>query len=118
MTRVSPPELARELPGPHASTRTTRAPRRASESAEKAPKAPAPTTITRFPERLFRAEAGAGLRAVPPPGARAPRKAAPERPRNTSRRDTRVETRRSARSADFSCVMYEPRSIVRGQAGV
>src|SRR5579864_8890906 len=46
MTRVSPPELARELPGPHASTSVTRAPRRQSQSASHPPKAPAPTTAT------------------------------------------------------------------------
>src|SRR6185369_5808758 len=48
MTRVSPPELARALPGPHASTSVTRAPRRCSSSAVQPPKAPAPTTTTRI----------------------------------------------------------------------
>src|SRR5262245_45288026 len=48
MTRVSPPELARELPGPQASSRTTRAPRRSSCSAVQPPNAPAPTTTTRW----------------------------------------------------------------------
>src|SRR5579863_8035629 len=47
ITRVSPPELARELPGPQASSRVTRAPRRQSQSANQPPKAPAPTTATR-----------------------------------------------------------------------
>src|SRR5436190_1486691 len=37
MTRVSPPELARELPGPHASTRVTRARRRSTWSAVQPP---------------------------------------------------------------------------------
>src|SRR5712691_4321797 len=46
MTRVSPPELARELPGPQASTRVTRAPRRSSMRAVHPPNAPAPTTTT------------------------------------------------------------------------
>src|SRR6202166_4956525 len=46
MTRVSPPELERELPGPHASTNVTRAPRRQSQSASQPPKAPAPMTAT------------------------------------------------------------------------
>src|SRR2546430_13405976 len=46
MTRVSPPELARELPGPHASTRVTRARRRSTWSAVQPPNAPAPTTTT------------------------------------------------------------------------
>src|ERR1700720_871962 len=46
MTRVSPPELERELPGPHASSNVTRAPRRQSQSASQPPKAPAPTTAT------------------------------------------------------------------------
>src|SRR2546429_6943108 len=46
MMRVSPPELAREFPGPQASTRTTFAPLRKSSSAVHPPKAPAPTTIT------------------------------------------------------------------------
>src|SRR5262245_44660619 len=44
MTRVSPPERARELPGPHASTRVPRAPRRRSMIALKPPTQPAPTT--------------------------------------------------------------------------
>ena len=44
MTRVSPPELARACPGPHASTRVTRAPFRSSDSAVYPPKTPAPTT--------------------------------------------------------------------------
>src|SRR5262245_60428280 len=48
MTRVSPPELARALPGPQASTSVTRAPRRRSSSAAHPPNAPAPTTTTRF----------------------------------------------------------------------
>src|SRR5262249_43794876 len=46
MTRVSPPELARELPGPHASTRVTFAPRRRRCRAVHPPNAPAPTTMT------------------------------------------------------------------------
>src|SRR5881397_3163387 len=46
MTRVSPPELARELPGPQASTSVTRAPRRSRWSAVQPPNAPAPTTTT------------------------------------------------------------------------
>src|SRR5438874_12806203 len=46
MTRVSPPELARELPGPQASTRVTRAPRRRRWGAVQPPNAPAPTTAT------------------------------------------------------------------------
>src|SRR5205823_550331 len=46
MMRVSPPELAREFPGPQASTRVTFAPLRKSSSAVHPPKAPAPTTIT------------------------------------------------------------------------
>src|SRR5262245_35719079 len=46
IVRVSPPELAREFPGPHASMSVTRAPRRTSSSADQPPNAPAPTTIT------------------------------------------------------------------------
>src|SRR6266699_2325997 len=46
MTRVSPPELARELPGPQASTSVTRAPWRRRNSAVQPPNAPAPTTTT------------------------------------------------------------------------
>src|SRR5262245_23757838 len=46
MIRVSPPELARELPGPQASSMVTRAPRRRRWSAVQPPKAPAPTTAT------------------------------------------------------------------------
>src|SRR5258705_1596616 len=44
MTRVSPPELARELPGPQASTSVTRAPWRRRNSAVQPPNAPAPIT--------------------------------------------------------------------------
>src|SRR6266545_6317747 len=48
MTRVSPPELARELPGPQASRSVTRAPLawRRRNSAVQPPNAPAPTTTT------------------------------------------------------------------------
>src|SRR5713101_2342033 len=49
MTRVSPPEEARELPGPQASTSVTLAPRRRSIKAVHPPNAPAPTTTTRVP---------------------------------------------------------------------
>src|SRR6188474_83898 len=47
MTRVSPPELARVFPGPHASTRVTCAPARCRYNAVHPPNAPAPTTATR-----------------------------------------------------------------------
>ena len=46
IVRVSPPELAREFPGPQASSRVTLAPFRKSCSADHPPNAPAPTTIT------------------------------------------------------------------------
>src|SRR6186713_1804928 len=46
MMRVSPPELARACPGPHASTSVTCAPLRRSINAVQPPKAPAPTTTT------------------------------------------------------------------------
>src|ERR1700746_1336351 len=46
MMRVSPPELARELPGPQASTSVTCAPIRRRWRAVQPPKAPAPTTTT------------------------------------------------------------------------
>src|SRR5262245_6843317 len=46
MTRVSPPELARLLPGPQASSRVTRAPWRRRYNAVQPPNAPAPTTTT------------------------------------------------------------------------
>src|SRR6185503_5324368 len=60
MTRVSPPLLARELPGPQASTRVTRAPRRTRDRAVKPPNTPAPTTATRgrAAGRLVAAPAG------------------------------------------------------------
>src|SRR5258708_5136 len=45
ITRVSPPELAREFPGPQASSSVTLAPFRRSWSADQPPNAPAPTTI-------------------------------------------------------------------------
>src|SRR5438132_13488244 len=47
MTRVSPPELDRELPGPHESMSVTCAPRRRRCSAVHPPNAPAPTTTMR-----------------------------------------------------------------------
>jgi hypothetical protein len=46
IVRVSPPELAREFPGPHASSSVTRAPLCTRLSAVQPPNAPAPTTIT------------------------------------------------------------------------
>src|SRR4029434_11351777 len=46
MTRVSPPELARGVPGPQASSSVTFAPRRRRNSAVQPPNAPAPTTTT------------------------------------------------------------------------
>src|ERR671935_1805546 len=46
MTRVSPPDDARECPAPHASTSVTRIPARRSASAVQPPNAPAPTTTT------------------------------------------------------------------------
>src|ERR1700730_17589629 len=46
VVRVSPPELAREFPGPHESSNVTFAPLCASWSADQPPNAPAPTTIT------------------------------------------------------------------------
>src|SRR5262245_12754240 len=49
MTRVSPPELAREFPGPQESSTTTFAPRRTRCKAVQPPNAPAPTTATRIP---------------------------------------------------------------------
>src|SRR5262245_55978394 len=46
MMRVSPPELARALPGPQASTSVTCPPIRRRWRAVQPPKAPAPTTTT------------------------------------------------------------------------
>src|ERR1051325_8271636 len=51
MMRVSPPELARLLPGPHASMSVTSAPPRRRCSAVHPPNAPAPTTATRIARR-------------------------------------------------------------------
>src|SRR6185436_19300160 len=62
MTRVSPPELARELPAPQGSRSVTRAPARRSQRAVQPPKAPAPRTATwGLPPEL----ASAGAAAVP-----------------------------------------------------
>src|SRR5690242_42761 len=44
MMRVSPPELAREFPGPHASSNVTWVPFRSRWRAVQPPNAPAPTT--------------------------------------------------------------------------
>src|SRR5262252_5548240 len=52
MMRVSPPELAREFPGPHASSNVTCAPFLSNSSAVQPPNAPAPTTIVEFREEL------------------------------------------------------------------
>jgi hypothetical protein len=46
MTRVSPPELALELPGPYSSMRATRNPRLSRCLAVHAPKTPDPTMAT------------------------------------------------------------------------
>ena len=51
MTRVSPPDDARELPGPQVSTKVTCAPRRRRKRADQPPNAPAPTTTTRGARR-------------------------------------------------------------------
>src|SRR3954466_7972160 len=53
ITRVSPPELAREFPGPQASINVTLAPRRVSQSAVHPPNAPAPITAMRGPDFVF-----------------------------------------------------------------
>src|SRR5256885_10266909 len=55
MTRVSPPELAREFPGPHASSNVTFAPFFRSSRAVQPPNAPAPTTTIDFREELANA---------------------------------------------------------------
>lgn len=55
MVRVSPPELAREFPGPQASSKVTCMPLCASWSADHPPNAPAPTTITEDPPEVERA---------------------------------------------------------------
>src|SRR3954466_15149587 len=49
MTRDSPPELARALAGPYASTMRTRRPARCKCQAVQAPKTPAPITATSYP---------------------------------------------------------------------
>ena len=65
MTRVSPPELAREFPGPQASRRVTRAPCRRSWSAVQPPKAPAPTTAAWTPRPAPDSAAPAGASGDP-----------------------------------------------------
>lgn len=64
ITRVSPPELAREFPGPQASNSVTLAPSRKSCKADHPPNAPAPTTII-----VVRSETGSAgepiMQAVP-----------------------------------------------------
>src|SRR5690348_6813847 len=50
MTRVSPPDEARELSGPQVSTSVTCAPWRRRKRADHPPNAPAPTTTTRGPD--------------------------------------------------------------------
>src|SRR5688572_12168845 len=103
MTRVSPPELARELPGPQASTSVTRAPPLRSDSAENAPNTPAPTTTTRGPGRD-----GERTRVAARLGPAAARSDAAESPRRRARRDTGTETRRpSTERPDLLCAMTE-----------
>ena len=68
MTRDSPPELAREWPGPHVSHSVTRAPRRSRLSAVQPPNAPAPTTTTWGP-RCVRADVLAPAGRSPAPRA-------------------------------------------------
>src|SRR3954471_11311844 len=80
MTRVSPPELARELPGPHASISVTAWPRRSRSSAVNPPNAPAPTTIAvrRFPFRAGGFAGAAAIAAVAPiPASNARRESEP-----------------------------------------
>src|SRR5580765_4418402 len=64
MTRVSPPELARSLPAPQASTSVTRAPPRSRCRAVQPPNAPAPTTTTCIELRFFRGEAPAAAATI------------------------------------------------------
>src|SRR2546428_10659618 len=65
--RFSPPELAREWPGPQASKSVPRPPRRASSSAVQPPKAPAPITpilIFEPGDFMARGQTGSDFRAT------------------------------------------------------
>src|SRR5882724_6780553 len=64
MTRVSPPELARSLPAPQASTSVTRAPPRSRCRAVQPPNAPAPTTTTCIALRFLRGAAPAAAATI------------------------------------------------------
>src|SRR5687767_9947335 len=66
MTRVSPPELERALPGPQASKSVTCAPRRRRWRAVQPPKAPAPTTAMRGGVAAINARAAIGSAATLP----------------------------------------------------
>src|SRR5687768_16965124 len=87
MMRVSPPELARALPGPQGSIKVTRTPRSRKARAVKLPNTPAPTTAT---WRLRRSAEGAGAVPAADAVAGAARQAVPAAaaaaPRRTSRR--------------------------------
>src|SRR5262249_6550552 len=84
MTRVSPPEEAREFPGPHASSNVTLAPRRRRARAVHPPNAPAPTTITRG---FAPARPGAGGGLLERACARRLAAAIPPSPENRDRRE-------------------------------
>src|SRR6202521_804434 len=94
MTRVSPPELAREFPGPQASTSVTLAPPRRSISAVQPPKAPAPTTTTAGAAAGAAATRRAGRAAVSSPPA--PPASSARRERRLMRSPSEVESRRDA----------------------
>src|ERR1700693_5198735 len=95
MTRVSPPELARELPGPQESTSVTFAPLRRRWRAVQPPKAPAPTTTTRSPLLFLPAAGGFAVFGCALP--RSPRPTAPPTPAKTARREICEPSCRPAR---------------------
>src|SRR5687767_12203794 len=80
--RDSPPDEARALAGPDASSRSTRCPWRRRCQAVQAPKTPAPTTIVSQPAGLTAGAAAAGATRT------ADAATAPATPRISSRRRT------------------------------
>src|SRR5688572_24587306 len=89
MTRVSPPELERALPGPHASISSTFAPRLRRCSAVHPPNAPAPMTTTRGADFVKN-----GSRAAKGTAATAPRNARREMDKELERH-SRADTDRA-----------------------
>src|SRR3954470_12615332 len=112
MTRDSPPELARALAGPYASTMRTRRPARCKCQAVQAPKTPAPITATSYPPE--RRAAGAGSAATAASFSRSRRRITGSSRCARRAAGTRWESRRAARRSPR--VAASP--VARGRAAL